>query len=57
MAVVLLGKEVDLHLYEDNQSTAQMIEAGKFATLRHVQRTHGISIAWLADCRDNIFSQ
>ena len=36
-------------LYEDNQAAAEIIQSGKFPTLRHVQRTHGIKVTWLAD--------
>ena len=53
--VLLKRKDVPLELYEDNQSTSQMMELGKFPTLRHVQRTHGINTTWLSDCLKRTF--
>ena len=45
----ILARTPPLHLYEDNQATARIIQSGKFPKLRHVQRTHGVSVAWLCD--------
>ena len=36
-------------LYEDNQAAAQIVKTGKSQKLRHVRRTHGISISALHD--------
>ena len=32
---------------EDNSATAQIMRSGQFPTLRHVQRTHRVDVAWL----------
>ena len=43
----ILSRTPELRLYEDSQATARIIQSGKFPKLRHVQRTHGVSVAWL----------
>ena len=54
---VILQRTPALTLFEDNQATARIIQIGKFPKLRHVQRTHGICVAWLCDSlRKNLFS-
>ena len=58
---IFLGRTPKLTLYEDNPAAAQIVRTGKSQRLRHVRRTHGISIpalrGWnqtgvftLADC-------
>ena len=43
-------------LYEDNQAAAEIMQSGRFPTLRHAQRTHGIIVSWLAEqTRKGIF--
>ena len=34
---------------EDNQAATQVIKIGRNPTMRHLQRTHGISARWLHD--------
>ena len=38
-----------MYLFEDNQATSRIISTGKYPTLRHVRRMHGVSISWLHD--------
>ena len=45
----ILGRCPDLYLFEDNQATCRIISTGKFPTLRHVKRMHGVSVSWLHD--------
>ena len=42
-----MGRNVELDLYEDNQAASQIAKTGKSQKLRHVRRTHGISISAL----------
>ena len=44
---VILGRTPELILYEDNQATLRIVNTGKPQELRHVSRTHGISISAL----------
>ena len=34
---------------EDNEASAQIIKTGKCPTLRHMNRTHNVDVAWLHD--------
>ena len=43
----ILGDEITMELYQDNQATARIITTGKAPTLRHIGRVHQVSIAWL----------
>ena len=36
-------------VHEDNQAALQIVRTGKNPTLRHIGRTHRVSIAWLAE--------
>ena len=36
-------------VHEDNQAALQIARAGKNPTLRHIGRTHRVSVAWLAE--------
>ena len=44
---IFLGRTPKLTLCEDNQAAAQIVRTGKPQRLRHVRRTHGISISAL----------
>ena len=46
---VLLGRLVSMTLMEDNETTFQIIKAGKNPTMRHISRTHGVNAQWLHD--------
>ena len=46
---LVCGRPVCLKLYEDNQAAIQVIKTGRNPTMRHLQRTHGISVRWLHD--------
>ena len=43
----LLGRQVNLHLMEDNAATLQIMISGKSPNLRHVSRTHGVNLLWV----------
>ena len=44
---VLLGRPPKLDLYQGTQATMRILQTGKAPTLRHIKRTHQVSIAWL----------
>ena len=39
--------ELKLNVFQDNQSTSRIAWTGKAPTLRHIKRTHAISIKWI----------
>ena len=43
----ILGRPVELILYEDNQAAATIVTTGKYPKLRHVSRLHGVNISEL----------
>ena len=43
----ILGRDLSIDLYQDNQATARIIATGKAPTLRHVHRVHQVCVAWL----------
>ena len=43
----LLDRPQVLDVYQDNQATARIMSTGRAPTLRHIKRTHGVSVAWL----------
>ena len=46
---VILNRRTELLLLEDNESTYQIIKTGRNPTMRHIQRTQGVNVAWLHD--------
>ena len=46
---VMTGKPAHLVAYEDNESTQKMVRSGKYVAMRHVKRTHGVSLTLLTD--------
>ena len=44
---MVLERETILKFQEDNQATIQILTTGKNPTLRHLNRTHRVNIAWL----------
>jgi hypothetical protein len=44
---LVLKRDLTIDFLEDNSATIQICEKGSSPALRHVGRTHGISIAWL----------
>ena len=40
-------KKMHINVHEDNETCARICKSGKNETMRHLQRTHNISIAWL----------
>ena len=48
----IVGKDVrklEAIFKEDNQSAIKVMSTGKNPTMRHMQRIHGLSIAWIKE--------
>ena len=43
----ILDRSISLDVFQDNQATARIMSSGRAPTLRHVRRTHQVSVAWL----------
>ena len=43
----LLDRPLVLEVYQDNQATARIMTTGRAPTLRHIKRTHCVSVAWI----------
>ena len=43
----ILGKEATVEFREDNETMIQVCKSGKNPTMRHLGRTHRVSISWL----------
>ncbi len=43
----ILDRSIFLDVYQDNQATARIMSSGRAPTLRHIKRTHQVSVAWL----------
>ena len=41
------GKDPNFVFYDDNQTMIGVVRTGKNPTVRHLERTHGISIGWM----------
>ena len=46
---VVKSKPIPVEFMEDNESTIQVIKTGKNPTMRHIGRTHDVSVKWLHD--------
>ena len=42
-----LSRPVALELYQDNQSAGRIMATGRAPALRHIKRTHSVSVAWI----------
>ena len=40
-------RSLSLDVFQDNQATARIMTTGRAPTLRHIKRTHQVSVAWL----------
>ena len=49
----LLKKQVICDFYEDNQAAVQILRSGRNPSLRHIGRTHKISLKWLSEVLTN----
>ena len=49
MKKLLNEKAMPVKFMEDNESTISIIESGKNHTMRHIQRTHDVSVKWLSE--------
>ena len=45
----LRDRTMSLEVYQDNQATARIMTTGRAPTLRHIKRTHCVSISWLTE--------
>ena len=43
----MLNRELLIDVYQDNQATARIMTTGRAPTLRHITRTHSVSVAWI----------
>ncbi len=43
----VLDRILSLDVYQHNQATARIMSTGRAPTLRHIRRTHCVSISWL----------
>ena len=43
----ILNRTVTINLFEDNRSVLFIVSTGRNRTLRHFERTHRVSVAWL----------
>jgi hypothetical protein len=50
---LVLARNCQLMVREDNEATIKMIRSGKFAAMRHVGRTHRVNLAWLHEVIDD----
>jgi len=48
----LFQRQVKLHVFEDNQSVLYIVTTGKNQTMRHMERVHRVSMAWLYEIYD-----
>ena len=46
---LLLGKTPKIVFHEDNESAIRVFTTGRNPTMRHIGRTHRISVSWLAE--------
>ena len=46
---VLVGRGHKAMLHDDNESMWKICRSGKNPTMRHLLRTHGVSVAWLKE--------
>ncbi len=44
---VLFGQSVPIQFHEDNTAMVAIMKSGRNARMRHLNRTHGISMEWL----------
>ena len=43
----LLNRPLELERYQDNQAAGRIMATGRAPALRHIKRTHCVSVAWL----------
>ena len=44
---IVAGREPQIVFHDDNQAMIAVIRSGKNPTMRHIERSHGISIVWM----------
>ena len=56
---VLFRQSLKLQVYEDNDPLIRIIKTGKNPTMRYLERTHRIAVAWLHELfnSDELFIQ
>ena len=48
----MLGRDVDLIIYEDNEATEKVVRSGFSHKLRHITRTHKVNLSSLKEIVD-----
>ncbi len=43
----LLNRQLFIHVYQDSQAADLIMTTGRAPTLRHIKRTHNVSVAWI----------
>jgi len=49
----LAGRDTKIVFHDDNQGMIAIIRSGQNPTMRHLERTHGISIQWMHEIFQN----
>ena len=44
---IVAGKDPRIVFHDDNQAMIAVVRSGKNSTMRHTERSHGISITWM----------
>ena len=57
----LLDRAIVLQFHEDNETTIGAMKHGASPTMRHLKRTHGVCLRWLAerfkhDCTNQVLN-
>jgi hypothetical protein len=50
---VLLEKDRKGFFHEDNQAMIRVVESGKNPSMKHLSRTHRVSVAWMHERSGN----
>ena len=52
----LVGSDPKIVFHDDNQGMIAIIRSGQNPTMRHLERTHGISIQWMHDLEAGLYA-
>ena len=42
-----MNRPLQLEVYQDNQASGRIMRTGRAPALRHIKRTHSVSVAWI----------